>query len=332
MGLDHKHMMRHCIVYMCCVFLLVLGFASSVNGQPLPDGAEDWYLQTSDGVDLYVVEFGAAAAPGDTVVVLHGGWGAEHSYLRSAVEPLASQYHFVLYDQRGSLRSPAPDSTISLQRFVSDLEELRRELGQERLTIFAHSMGSRLAYAYLGAHPEHVRRLALAGPLVPTGAEIGGKPKRRAARKQFVQWAERREKAEVAEEGLDRASLSDREKTARWRIRFAAGNIYHVERWRQMNGGRAFYNGDIAELINQNTPDRLRANQFDTLRASEVPVRVMIGDHDLADFGLASWPAVADTLKNVEMTALENAGHNAWIDRPGAFSDALRRALGSSGE
>lgn len=83
---------------MGCVLLLVLGFASPVNGQPLPDGAEDWYLETSDGTDLYVVEFGAAAAPGDTVVVLHGGWGAEHSYLRSAVEPLANQYHFVLYD------------------------------------------------------------------------------------------------------------------------------------------------------------------------------------------------------------------------------------------
>ena len=315
-----------------CTLLLSVGFVLPADGQHLPDGAEDWYLETSDGVDLYVVEFGATAAPGNTVVVLHGGWGAEQSYLWSAVEPLASHYHFVFYDQRGSLRSPAPDSTISLQRFVSDLEDLRSELGQERLTVFAHSMGSRLAYTYLRKHPEHVRRLALAGPLVPTGSGIGDKQKMRKARKQFVQWAEKRENAEVAEEGLDRDSLSDREETARWRIGFAAGNIYRVERWRQMKGGRAFYNGDIAGLINQNTPDSLRANQFETLSTSDVPVRTIVGDHDLVDFGLVSWPAVADTLENVEMTTLENAGHNAWIDRPGKFNDALRRALRSSNE
>ena len=321
-----------------CILLLLVGYALPAGGQHLPDGADDWYLETSGGADLYVVEFGAAAARGDTVVVLHGGWGAEQSYLWPAVEPLAGRYHFVLYDQRGSLRSPAPDSTVSLQRFVSDLEDLRSELGQERLTIFAHSMGSRLAYAYLRKHPEYVRRLVLAGPLVPTGFDGGDKQKMRKARKQFVQWAERREKAEVANEGLDRDSLSDqdslsdREETARWRIGFAAGNIYHVERWRRMEGGRAFYNGDIAGLINQNTPDRLQANQFETLQTSDVPVRVVVGDHDLVDFGLVSWSVVADTLENVEMTTLENAGHNAWIDRPGKFNDALRRALHSSNE
>jgi len=302
-----------------CALIFVLGFATPVNGQHLPDGAEDWYLETSDGVDLYVVEFGAAAASGDTVVVLHGGWGAEQSYLWSAVEPLAGQYHFVFYDQRGSLRSPAPDSTISLQRFVSDLESLRRELGQERLTIFAHSMGSRLAYRYLRKHPGHVRRLVLAGPLAPTGSPSGDKQEMRKARKQFVQWAENRGAAEIAEEGLDRDSLTDRAATARWRIEFAAGNIYHIERWRQVEGGRAFYNGDIAGLINQNTPDSIRANEFETLKTSEVPTRVIVGDHDLVDFGLVSWPAVADTVENVEITTLENAGHNAWIDRPGKF-------------
>ena len=62
------------IIRTWCALIFVLSFASPVTGQHLLDGAEDWYLEASDGVDLYVVEFGAAA--GDTVVVLHGGWGA----------------------------------------------------------------------------------------------------------------------------------------------------------------------------------------------------------------------------------------------------------------
>lgn len=97
-----------------------------------------WYLQTSDSVKHFVTEFGK----GDTVVVLHGGWGAEHSYLIDAFRPLSNQFHFVLYDQRGSLRSPAPDSTITIKQFVEDLEALRQELGLEQLTLLGHSMGS----------------------------------------------------------------------------------------------------------------------------------------------------------------------------------------------
>jgi len=314
------------------LLLLILFCAPLATAQHLPDGATDWYLKTSDGTNLYVAEFGAAAAPGDTVVVLHGGWGAEHSYLWPSIEPLADEYRFVLYDQRGSLRSPAPDSTVSLQRFVADLEALRRELGQDRLTIFAHSMGSRLAYTYLKRHPEHVRRLALAGPLVPTGAPTVDASPLRTTRADFVAWAKKREAAEVAEEGLNRDVLTDRENTARWRIGFASGNIYHIERWRQMRGGRAFYNGEIARLINRNTPDSLRANQFGTLQSSGVPVHVIVGDHDLVDFGLATWPTVAESLDNVKITRLEHAGHNAWIDQPGQFHDALRRALSTSGE
>ena len=43
------------------------------------------------------MEFGTAEAAGDTVVV-HGGFGAEHSYLIEPLLPLSDRYHFVLYD------------------------------------------------------------------------------------------------------------------------------------------------------------------------------------------------------------------------------------------
>ncbi len=38
-----------------------------------------------------------------------------------------------------------------------------------------------------------------------------------------------------------------------------------------MEGGRAFYNGEVAALINQNTPDSLRTNQFGVLQPSDAP-------------------------------------------------------------
>ncbi len=93
---------------------------------------EEWYLLTNDrAARLYVLEFGK----GDTIVVLHGGFGAEHSYLLGAVKFLADQFHIVMYDQRGSLRSPCPDSVISVQKHIDDLELLRKELNLQRMTI-----------------------------------------------------------------------------------------------------------------------------------------------------------------------------------------------------
>ncbi|HKH90729.1 MAG TPA: alpha/beta fold hydrolase [Gemmatimonadaceae bacterium] len=117
-----------------------------------------------DGIRNYVIEFGR----GDTVVVLHGGWGGEHSGLIEAVRPLSDRFHFVLYDQRGSLRSPAPDSTITIRRLVRDLDGLRKQLGQERLVLLGHSMGAALAYAYLAEHPRRVRGMVLFAPVRPT--------------------------------------------------------------------------------------------------------------------------------------------------------------------
>ena len=109
-----------------------------------------WYMNTTDadGAKLthYIAEYGVESKPGNTVIVLHGGWGAEHSYLVPAIKPLADEYRFVLYDQRGSLRSPAvPPAKITYDALVEDLDQLRQRLGLEKVTLKAHSMGNMLA-------------------------------------------------------------------------------------------------------------------------------------------------------------------------------------------
>jgi hypothetical protein len=93
---------------------------------------QDWFLSTGDwhkDPQLCVREFGYGS---ETIVMLHGGWGAEHSGLVEAVKDLEQYYRFVFYDQRGSLRFAG-----SLRRSVntrfdwprSELFELRPGLG-----------------------------------------------------------------------------------------------------------------------------------------------------------------------------------------------------------
>lgn len=303
------------------VILFLLG-PSLVYSQNLNPNLDQWYLWTEDDTRLFVAEGGQ----GDSVIVIHGGWGAEYSYLVPALEPLFDQFHFTFYDQRGSLRSPAPDSTISLQQFVSDLEQLRQELGISKVTLLSHSMGSFLAYGYLKEHPDHVKGLALLSPVLPTG--VNREKKKKSADKQFVEFAKANEKQELKEEGLlDKQNLSAKEQTAHWRIGYASGNIYRVDRWEQLKGGQAFYNPDIATLINKNTTDGLMNNFLDTLKSHSVPMYVIIGDHDLVDFGLSTWPDVAADIPHMDLLKIKKAGHNSWIDRPEKFNDYVKKAL-----
>src|SRR6266571_3507998 len=85
-------------------------------------GSEEWYLRTEDkAAELYVREVGQ----GEPVIVLHGGWGAEHSYLLNSIKGLETQFRFIFYDQRGSLRSRCKLEFISLEKHVQDLESLK---------------------------------------------------------------------------------------------------------------------------------------------------------------------------------------------------------------
>jgi proline iminopeptidase len=100
---------------------------------------------------------------GDPIIVVHGGPGLDHSYLRPGLDVLASSHALVYYDQRGTGRSdfPLDSASINLAKFVSDIDDLRQVLGYERVTVLGHSFGGLIALAYAKAHPDHVTALIL---------------------------------------------------------------------------------------------------------------------------------------------------------------------------
>lgn len=312
--------------------------ARTSHSASIDNGIEEWDYVADDGVRQYVTEFGR----GDTVVVLHGGWGGDVSGLIEAVGPLSERFHFVLYDQRGSLRSPAPDSTISVARLVRDLEGLRRQLGQERLTILAHSMGAVLSYAYLVEHPDRVRRLVLVSPVLPTYdlARLRVPPSDTARlwrlRRDLGDAQAARRRATLAAAGLDRpdsAAFTDREKTARWRIGLASRMLARPERWRELRGGPSFYNPRVGEAIDRNTTparrDSLGSRFFPSLVRFEGPTTVLVGDVDFIDPEGSLWRYAVAQIPGARLDVLPGSGHFPWVDDPARFkavvSDALTR-------
>ena len=113
------------------------------------------------GVELFVRRVGS----GPPVVVLHGGPGAHHDYLRPGFDGLAAGRELIYYDQRGGGQSAVPrDVPVGWTEQVEDLEALRRHWGLERMTVAGYSWGGLLALLYAVDRPERIERLALVSP------------------------------------------------------------------------------------------------------------------------------------------------------------------------
>lgn len=289
-----------------------------------------WYLAGDGGdCELFVQEYGSGP---DTVVVLHGGWGAEHGYLLDYFQEAGDDHHLVFYDQRGSLRSPCPDSLVSVDAHVADLERLRRELGLQRMHLAAHSMGTRLALEYLVAQPGRTGGLVLMGPVNPRPFDPASDSALVAdARAELEQFRDReaceeaRRRAGVAGPDSVVAELGDRERSRRWRIDFTCANAFHVERWRGMEGGRAYYDASAGRAAGRSMDPQFDATA--AMASHACPVRVIVGREDWVVAGGELVRSVYGVISGTGVRVLEDAGHALWLDAPDRFTAALDSAL-----
>lgn len=118
---------------------------------------------TLDGVTFHVEEFGDPEA--QTVIVMHGGPGADFRYLLPLQE-LADDYHVVFYDQRGTGLSPRVDpAELTAQSSIDDLDLLVDHYGGgDPVYLIGHSWGAMLAAGYIGQHPEKVSAVVMGEP------------------------------------------------------------------------------------------------------------------------------------------------------------------------
>ncbi|MEX0289536.1 MAG: alpha/beta fold hydrolase [Flavobacteriaceae bacterium] len=323
------------IRYGCLWSSLLLLLTSSLQGQdypkqyPLPS-LKDWFLSTGNwqtSPQIYVREFGKGK---DTILMLHGGWGAEHTGMISAVKSLEDEYKFIFYDQRGSLRSPFPDSLITFNSHIEDIELLRKALPLNKLRIIGHSMGAVLASAYAAKYPDRVRQLILLAPaqlknpIPEEDSEL-----QQIAFQKFQEFMKRPEVAlEKEKYGLSKAesNLSSKEQTALFRINFAQRMLYNVDRWVELMGGRALYKGHVFGLT-ANTYPQDGWDYINRFSKGNYPVSIIAGDHDFLDFDNLLVKKWIKEIPSIELSIINKAGHIIWVDQPDIFDQTLRRAL-----
>ncbi len=286
-----------------------------------------WYLPSDDSkAKLYVTSIGH----GDTVVSLHGGPGNNFYYLVDAFRNNTHSNCFLLYDQRGSLLSRVPDSianTLNLMVLVEDLEQLRIETGQNKLTLFGHSFGSMVVLFYYIKYPGNVKKLILTGAMPPylsKGSSFGDFIKVIHSRLRSLR--ERPEvEAVLRDEGLwEEVKLSAQELSNRYKITgLASFNMMDLRNWRKFKGGRAFFNPMTESAIGSSIPDYYDIRN--TLKDFPVPIHIIQGKEDYVP--VDSWLELSRIFENVKVHLVENSSHYIWLDKPKEFSELLDNSL-----
>jgi proline iminopeptidase len=138
---------------------------AAAGAEPGPAGT---LFRGRDATLSYEIKGGGAGTP---LIAVNGGPGVDHSYLLSsgAWSELSKGRPVVLYDQRGTGRSPAlrKGQSCTLADQIEDLDALRAHLGYAQVDLFGHSWGGYLAMAYAARHPDRVRRLIICDSAAP---------------------------------------------------------------------------------------------------------------------------------------------------------------------
>jgi len=139
---------------------------------------QEGHIQTLGGNVFYKIHQAQNNTSQPPLVIIHGGPGIPHQYL-SNLSALSQDRPVIFYDQLGCGKSAIKNhdkslwcGNLALPRFVTELEDLINFLSQklsvQQFDLLGHSWGGSLAIEYALAHPEKIRKLILASPLIST--------------------------------------------------------------------------------------------------------------------------------------------------------------------
>ncbi|ORW36648.1 proline iminopeptidase [Mycobacterium paraense] len=113
------------------------GNLPSPEGTTAVPGGSVWFKRVGEGAGL-------------PLLVVHGGPGLPHDYLRS-LERLADEREVVFWDQLGCGRSRRPSNTQlwTMERSVAEMDAVVHALGLHRFHVFGNSWGGMLAQQYV---------------------------------------------------------------------------------------------------------------------------------------------------------------------------------------
>jgi proline iminopeptidase len=289
----------------------------STRDDVLSGGVKMIPIETSKGVfRVWTKRIGNH--PTMKVLLLHGGPGATHEYLEAfdSYFPTAGiEYYY--YDQLGSYYSDQPNEPelIELERFVEEVEQVRRALGltEENFYLYGQSWGGLLGIEYALKYQQHLKGLIISNMM--------------ASIPQYVEYAEK-----VLMPGMDASALAEikhyeevgeYENPRYMELLFAHHYIYHVlrmpvEEWPEPVT-RSFKHLNTSIYVPMQGPSELGASgklidwdRTADLAKIEVPTLVIGAQHDTMDPKHMEW--IATAVQHGRYLYCPNGSHLALYD------------------
>ena len=285
--------------------------------------AKEGYLDAGKGVQLYYRMIGSGTEP---VVLVHGGPGFTSDYLADDLAPMARHHSLLVYDQRGIGRSTlVSDATaLAADRYVEDLEAIRKHFGLAQLTLLGHSWGAAPAALYAMQYPERVRRMILVGTIPPERSGLVRAFEAMAAARDSATLSRMAELSRIRQAKPDDVAAC-REYYALWFTPFF-GDRAAASR---MKGNVCA--GSSESLKNKPNVDRFTfasLGNWDWLPSlSRVRVPTLIIQGELDPLPIEAARRWAAAMPDARLLELKGIGHFPYVEAPEAFYAAVNEFL-----
>ena len=280
-------------------------------------------IKVNDAELFFDVEGAGLVPDGDrmrtrpTLILLHGGPGADHSIYKPAFSELADIAQVIYLDHRGNGRSGGQDPTRwNLAQWGDDVREFCETLGIERPVVLGTSFGGFVAQAYATRHPAHAGALMLISTaarvdfevIFQAFSDIGGP------------------EVEAAARGYWMSPTSE----SRKRYREICLPLYTTRRAAPDWVRRAIIKDDVALWFNGPGNEMGQMDFRTDLAAVTCPVLILSGAQDPMTPPVFH-DEIAESLCNADVRCkkFEGAGHGVIPDQPDAAFTDIRDFLGT---
>lgn len=297
------------IKLVCFILLTFLNF--NVKGQ------NSGYVDSGD-LQIHYTEYGK----GIPVALLAGGPGASSNLMMPIIEELKNEYRFILIDQRATGKSHLENidsTTITLDKYIEDINNVRKSLHIKEWVVLGHSWGGGLAMAVATKYPETVSNLILVGSF---GIDLN-----------FMKYSF--DNLKYSKEDLDNYKYWGDSTRMKNNPKLAS-----YERYRIVAKPRVYNKSTVNKIMqkyvfepNQTKVIDLMINNLKTIKYDLKPQLKKFYRPSLIIQGrqgwLGGWTAftIQQTIPNCKIEFIEKCGHYPYHEQPEAFFKVLRKYL-----
>ena len=291
------------------ITFLMLLFPLTVVAEPITQTVE------GKGVSLFTAVYPKDNS--ETIILLHGGPGVPMEF-HQIVEVLSKKYQVIVFDQRGTGRSPITNADYSMEAYVQDINSIAAQYNLTSFHIFGHSWGGLYAQIYAEKFPKNVLSLFLSSPSSGTGE----------------QWEQ------TESEVLD----FNKSKTTTWQwlvmgVNSLRGMLGSDKAYQSMfRQVIANYNDglDVVVSVGEEMIEQVRADPVNKTReyilkypllnspvSYRFPIVVQYGDGE-KDIYAQSKQHIYDRFPDAKFSIIKKSGHIAWLNNPRDFNELLQ--------